>query len=68
MTLNEFKKIISKQKTKLMRKKLCENFGEKEINELKGLLQNFAGFPNSNNIAFYKELDCFIDWCESMSY
>jgi len=63
-TVEQIRKKAKELKNVLKKKKICENFGDKEIKMLKDYI-GIYGYDWVTRQEIYKILDDFVEWCSN---
>ena len=63
MTFNDMDKDIARTKARLMTKKVCENFGEKEYRRLRDKYAKLADDGCGGYGKYCEKLTSFNEWC-----
>lgn len=65
ITLTQFYKKIESAKKRLLSKPFGENFGQSEVKKLYDLLNSTFDGATARNIAYFKALDNFDNFCQT---
>lgn len=64
-TLPQIKSKIKSLKRLLSKRKVRENFGEKEIQKLDDFIDNFWSYPQDIRLIIFRLKNDFAEWCYS---
>lgn len=62
------KKIDSFKKKLIKKKKIYENFGDREKNKLDNFIGDYYAYDQSIRLSIYILVEDFSDWCENYTF